>query len=200
MRNLYALDVPFRNEGESCLHSLSISPLGESRHLIAFSNPQNFSRARTAAREAAANAPTPDASLAAVQAAVDRLQSQREELSELWAKRKVIPPALATFNDISLQAKLELALRVRVFERDALEVSEPSHRESYKPIKSCFIACLLLVPILFPFSLAVVVPVRVVGGEVGQRGGHAAAGRQGGRRGGPPTLGRAFVPRAGGRR
>ncbi|KDR16954.1 Triple functional domain protein, partial [Zootermopsis nevadensis] len=47
-------------------------------------------------------------SVAAVEAALDRLNKQREELQELWATRKL---------------KLDLCLRLRLFERDALEVS-----------------------------------------------------------------------------
>ncbi|KAJ9574580.1 hypothetical protein L9F63_008253, partial [Diploptera punctata] len=47
-------------------------------------------------------------SVAAVEAALDRLNKQREELEELWATRKL---------------KLDLCLRLRLFERDALEVS-----------------------------------------------------------------------------
>lgn len=46
-------------------------------------------------------------SIAAIEAAIDRLNTQRNELEELWAMRKV---------------KLDLYLRLRIFERDALEV------------------------------------------------------------------------------
>lgn len=44
----------------------------------------------------------------AVEAALDRLTGLRQELEELWATRKL---------------RLELCLRLRVFERDALEAS-----------------------------------------------------------------------------
>nr|CAD7400280.1 unnamed protein product [Timema cristinae] len=47
-------------------------------------------------------------SVAAVESALDRLNKQRGELEELWAARKL---------------KLDLCLRLRLFERDALEVS-----------------------------------------------------------------------------
>ena len=47
-------------------------------------------------------------SIAAIEAAIDHLNRQRNELEEIWAMRKM---------------KLELYLRLRVFERDALEVS-----------------------------------------------------------------------------
>ncbi|XP_044733840.1 triple functional domain protein isoform X3 [Chrysoperla carnea] len=47
-------------------------------------------------------------SAAAVEAALQRLANQRAELGELWAARKL---------------RLDLALRLRIFERDALEVS-----------------------------------------------------------------------------
>lgn len=46
-------------------------------------------------------------SVAAVESALDRLSKQREELEELWATRKM---------------RLDLCLRLRLFERDALEV------------------------------------------------------------------------------
>lgn len=46
-------------------------------------------------------------SVAAVESALDRLNKQREELEELWATRKL---------------RLDLCLRLRLFERDALEV------------------------------------------------------------------------------
>ena len=46
--------------------------------------------------------------IAAVEAALDRLSGLRQELEELWATRKL---------------RLELCLRLRVFERDALEAS-----------------------------------------------------------------------------
>ena len=47
-------------------------------------------------------------SVAAVESALDRLNKQREELEELWATRKL---------------RLDLCLRLRLFERDALEVT-----------------------------------------------------------------------------
>ncbi|KAL0280126.1 UNVERIFIED_CONTAM: hypothetical protein PYX00_001517 [Menopon gallinae] len=47
-------------------------------------------------------------SVAAVETALDRINKQREELEELWATRKL---------------KLDLCLRLRLFEREALEVS-----------------------------------------------------------------------------
>ncbi|XP_066996303.2 kalirin [Anabrus simplex] len=47
-------------------------------------------------------------SVAAVEAALERLNKTRDELEELWATRKL---------------KLDLCLRLRLFERDALEVS-----------------------------------------------------------------------------
>ncbi|XP_031337213.1 kalirin-like [Photinus pyralis] len=47
-------------------------------------------------------------SISAVEAALDRLAKQRSDLEELWAARKL---------------RLDLCLRLRVFERDALEVS-----------------------------------------------------------------------------
>lgn len=46
-------------------------------------------------------------SVTAVESALDRINKQREELEELWATRKL---------------KLDLCLRLRLFERDALEV------------------------------------------------------------------------------
>lgn len=46
-------------------------------------------------------------SVAAVESALDRLNKQREELEELWNTRKL---------------RLDLCLRLRLFERDALEV------------------------------------------------------------------------------
>lgn len=46
-------------------------------------------------------------SVTAVEATLDRLNKQREELEELWAARKL---------------KLDLCLQLRLFERDALEV------------------------------------------------------------------------------
>lgn len=46
--------------------------------------------------------------ISAVEAALDRLAGLRQELEELWATRKL---------------RLELCLRLRVFERDALEAS-----------------------------------------------------------------------------
>ena len=53
-------------------------------------------------------------SIAAIEAAIERLNRQRNELEEIWAMRKM---------------KLELYLRLRVFERDALEVSEANAAE-----------------------------------------------------------------------
>lgn len=55
-------------------------------------------------------------SIAAIEAAIDRLNKQRNELEELWAVRKM---------------KLDLYLRLRVFERDALEVTYTSLSSSY---------------------------------------------------------------------
>ncbi|XP_014237093.1 kalirin isoform X2 [Trichogramma pretiosum] len=52
--------------------------------------------------------PDTTGSIAAVEAALDRLAGRRQELEELWATRKL---------------RFELCLRLRVFERDALEVS-----------------------------------------------------------------------------
>lgn len=46
-------------------------------------------------------------SVSAVEAALDRLAKQRGDLEELWATRKM---------------RLDLCLRLRLFERDALEV------------------------------------------------------------------------------
>lgn len=46
-------------------------------------------------------------SVAAVESALDRLRQRRAELDELWAARKL---------------RLDLCLRLRIFERDALEV------------------------------------------------------------------------------
>lgn len=48
-------------------------------------------------------------SVSAVEAALDRLAKQRGDLEELWATRKM---------------RLDLCLRLRLFERDALEVSK----------------------------------------------------------------------------
>lgn len=45
----------------------------------------------------------------AVQSTLDRLSTQRDELAELWANRKL---------------RLDLCLQLRLFERDALEVSD----------------------------------------------------------------------------
>nr|XP_012140243.1 PREDICTED: triple functional domain protein isoform X5 [Megachile rotundata] len=53
-------------------------------------------------------APDSTGSISAVEAALDRLAGLRQELEELWATRKL---------------RLELCLRLRVFERDALEAS-----------------------------------------------------------------------------
>lgn len=47
-------------------------------------------------------------SVSAVEAALDRLAKQRGDLEELWATRKM---------------RLDLCLRLRLFERDALEVN-----------------------------------------------------------------------------
>lgn len=47
-------------------------------------------------------------SVAAIESALDRLAKQRNDLEELWAARKL---------------RLDLCLRLRLFERDALEVS-----------------------------------------------------------------------------
>ncbi|CAB0035585.1 unnamed protein product [Trichogramma brassicae] len=52
--------------------------------------------------------PDTTGSITAVEAALDRLAGRRQELEELWATRKL---------------RFELCLRLRVFERDALEVS-----------------------------------------------------------------------------
>ncbi|XP_011495502.1 PREDICTED: kalirin isoform X2 [Ceratosolen solmsi marchali] len=52
--------------------------------------------------------PDTTGSIAAVEAALDRLSGLRQELEDLWATRKL---------------RLELCLRLRVFERDALEAS-----------------------------------------------------------------------------
>lgn len=46
-------------------------------------------------------------SVSAVESALDRLAKQRSDLEELWAARKL---------------RLDLCLRLRLFERDALEV------------------------------------------------------------------------------
>lgn len=46
-------------------------------------------------------------SISAVEAAIDRLSKQRSDLEELWSARKL---------------RLDLCLRLRLFERDALEV------------------------------------------------------------------------------
>ena len=47
-------------------------------------------------------------STTSVQSTLDRLTAQREELNELWSTRK---------------RRLDLCLQLRLFERDALEVS-----------------------------------------------------------------------------
>jgi hypothetical protein len=52
-------------------------------------------------------------SVAAVESTLERLGQQREELEQLWSTRRL---------------RLDLCLQLRLFERDALEVSE--HRES----------------------------------------------------------------------
>ncbi|KOC61451.1 Triple functional domain protein [Habropoda laboriosa] len=54
------------------------------------------------------DAPDTTGSISAVEAALDRLAGLRQELEDLWATRKL---------------RLELCLRLRVFERDALEAS-----------------------------------------------------------------------------
>ncbi|XP_076248755.1 trio Rho guanine nucleotide exchange factor isoform X3 [Calliopsis andreniformis] len=54
------------------------------------------------------DAPDTTGSIAAIEAALDRLAGLRQELEDLWATRKL---------------RLELCLRLRVFERDALEAS-----------------------------------------------------------------------------
>ncbi|KAK2576355.1 hypothetical protein KPH14_005709 [Odynerus spinipes] len=54
------------------------------------------------------DAPDTTGSISAVESALDRLAGLRQELEELWATRKL---------------RLELCLRLRVFERDALEAS-----------------------------------------------------------------------------
>lgn len=46
-------------------------------------------------------------SVTAIEAALDRLSKQRSDLEELWNTRKL---------------RLDLCLRLRLFERDALEV------------------------------------------------------------------------------
>ncbi|XP_070163536.1 triple functional domain protein isoform X4 [Polyergus mexicanus] len=56
----------------------------------------------------AADAPDTTGSISAVESALDRLASLRQELEDLWATKKL---------------RLELCLRLRVFERDALEAS-----------------------------------------------------------------------------
>lgn len=48
-------------------------------------------------------------SIAAIEASLERLNKQRSELEELWAMRKM---------------KLDLYLKLRLFERDALEVNK----------------------------------------------------------------------------
>ncbi|XP_018399522.1 PREDICTED: triple functional domain protein isoform X2 [Cyphomyrmex costatus] len=56
----------------------------------------------------ATDAPDTTGSISAVESALDRLASLRQELEDLWATKKL---------------RLELCLRLRVFERDALETS-----------------------------------------------------------------------------
>ncbi|XP_014470162.1 PREDICTED: triple functional domain protein isoform X3 [Dinoponera quadriceps] len=56
----------------------------------------------------ATDAPDSTGSVSAIETALDRLAGLRQELEELWATRKL---------------RLELCLRLRVFERDALEAS-----------------------------------------------------------------------------
>ena len=46
-------------------------------------------------------------SITSIQTALDKLGTQRDELGELWATRKL---------------RLDLCLQLRIFERDALEV------------------------------------------------------------------------------
>jgi hypothetical protein len=48
-------------------------------------------------------------SVAAVESTLERLGQQREELEQLWSTRRL---------------RLDLCLQLRLFERDALEVSE----------------------------------------------------------------------------
>jgi len=59
-------------------------------------------------------------SVAAVETTVERITKQREELEQLWASRKL---------------KLDLCLRLRLFERDALEVRTHSKKALIKPQK-----------------------------------------------------------------
>ena len=47
--------------------------------------------------------------MASIQTALDKLGTQRDELGELWATRKL---------------RLDLCLQLRIFERDALEVKQ----------------------------------------------------------------------------
>lgn len=47
-------------------------------------------------------------SITSIQTALDKLGTQRDELGELWATRKL---------------RLDLCLQLRIFERDALEVA-----------------------------------------------------------------------------
>jgi len=50
-------------------------------------------------------------SVAAVESTLERLGQQREELEQLWSTRRL---------------RLDLCLQLRLFERDALEVSTPA--------------------------------------------------------------------------
>ena len=54
-------------------------------------------------------------SVSAVQTTLEKLSTQRDELGDLWATRKL---------------RLDLCLQLRLFERDALEVS---HGKNDKP-------------------------------------------------------------------
>lgn len=58
-------------------------------------------------------------SVSAVEAALDRLAKQRSDLEELWAARKL---------------RLDLCLRLRIFERDALEVNHLTLFQQYSYI------------------------------------------------------------------
>lgn len=68
----------------------------------------NFESSRSVAEMDGGGVAGAGSSAAAVEAALQRLANQRAELGELWAARKL---------------RLDLALRLRIFERDALEVS-----------------------------------------------------------------------------
>lgn len=64
-------------------------------------------------------------SVSAVEAALDRLSKQRSDLEELWSARKL---------------RLDMCLRLRLFERDALEVLIPLiyPLPPHKPCPLCF--------------------------------------------------------------